>query len=222
MTGSSGPARRLARCVAAVVAAVAVAACGIDAQERAQPINPDILGGLDQTVPPASDAGGPATVPPSSQAPASTLGAGTMPRTMYFIEGPALVPVGVEMPPDPSLRGLLSRLEKGPTREALDAGIRSAVPEGLIASTRVAGPRVTVDFDPAVLQTVDGRDRPLLIGQVVMTLAAHGMERVRFTLDGEPLQVPRRDGTLTDGTEWVTAWDYEELVADDVEDTDDQ
>lgn len=210
------------RIVATAVITFIAASCGIDAQESAQPINPDVLDGLDQTVPPGTEATGPSTLPaPTATAPASTVGAGSEPSTadtasMYYIEGPALVPVVEDVDSDLSLRSFLGVLENGPPEEAAETGIRSAIPDDLIMSVRVLSDSVTVDFDPTLFQAVDARDRPLLIGQVVLTLTKNdlGYSRVRFTLGGEPLEVPRRDGTLTNGTEWVTAHDYEQLVAE--------
>lgn len=214
--------RRIGRAIAVLSMSVLGTSCGIDAQENAQPINPDVLEGLDQTVPPVTDEPGVVPSSPSStvdtspsSAPASSLPGPMEDVTLFFIEGPALKPVTVSVQADLGAQQFVERLEEGPPQAEAEAGIRSALPLDLIATVRPLADTVTVGFDPAIFEEVDGRDRPLLIGQIVLTLDAYGIPRVRFMLDGEALPVLRRDGTLTNGTEFVTAFDYEQLVAPD-------
>lgn len=207
--------------VAACSISIVAAACGIDEQESAQPINPDALGGLDQTIPPSTDDLGSPVVPsstvnpPASTTPASSDPGPTEPATMFYIEGPALAPVTVDVKAGLGLLELLQSLETGPPQAEAEAGLRTAIPPGLIVSVRAIADTVTVNFEPTLFQEIDGRDRPLVIGQVVLTVDAQGTPRVRFTLAGEPLPVLRRNGEFTEGTESVTANDYEQLIAAD-------
>ncbi len=211
-------ARRALVALAGLFMATVAAACGIDAQESAQPINPNALGGLDQTVPPATDLPGQPTAPstttanvPASTTPDSLVSTGTKTTTMYFIQGPGLVGVPVDVPVGLGLSGVLARLATPPADEA-EAGIRSAIPEGLILDVTMRDDRATIDFDPTLFQGVSNQDRPLLIGQVVLTVSDWCCKNVRFTLAGEALQVLRRNNSLTNPGEYVTAQDYEQLV----------
>lgn len=195
---------------AGLLAALALVGCGIGDQHGVERIGPDALGGLDLTVP---------------AAPTSTIAAGLVAATMYYIEGDTLVPVTVDVPVL-SVRAYLAALEAGPPQAALDRGVRSAIPPGLVSSVHVSLDTITVDLDGELLGTVDAEDQQNLLAQIVLSLTdlpdhpgtdddLPTIRQVRFTLDGMPLQVLRRDNTLTEPGAPVTRQDYEQLLAPD-------
>jgi spore germination protein GerM len=129
--------------------------------------------------------------------------------TVYFVVDGALVPVGRDVAPtdvDAALQALL----EGPTTAEAALGVASAIPSGTTI-TRLArdGETLTVDLetDPGTAES----DAPLAVGQLVLTVTTiPGVERVRFRVGGEPVQVPKGDGTLSSGA--VSADDYQALV----------
>jgi spore germination protein GerM len=99
---------------------------------------------------------------------------------------------------------------EGPTTDEVALGISSAIPSGTtIRRLKHDGRRLTVDLetDPGTAET----DAPLAVGQLVLTATGvPGIERVRFRVGGDPVQVPEGDGTLRSGA--VSAEDYRALV----------
>jgi hypothetical protein len=143
--------------------------------------------------------------------------------TMYFIEGDSVVPVAVEVPAL-GVRAYLAALEAGPPAGALDDGVRTALTPGLITAVDLGVDSITVDLDGERFATVDTQDQQFLIAQIVLSLTdlpdySDGdaedlptITRVRFTLDGVPLQVFGRDNTLTEPGQYVTRDDYGHLL----------
>lgn len=213
--------RRLGGLVAIVIG---VAGCGIEAEQSADRIDIPTIGAPD-------------TEPLDGIDPEDPIGAGSLPgndvtptttppptvaATMYYIDGGVLVPAA-QVVAVRSLRGYLEQFAGGPPESMRARGIRSALFPGLISGVRLRHGDITVDFDSERWREVDSRDQQLLIGQLVLTLAdvprvggdnwsLPHIERVRFTLDGVPLPVLRRDGTLTELDEYVTRADYDVLL----------
>ena len=129
---------------------------------------------------------------------------------LYFVRDDKVVlqPRPVEESTD--IRALLDLLLTGPTPEQVAAGTRSAIPTSLEVTD------VEVGASGVAVVTLGGDDpqvgtSPLSFAQIVATLTAPGRARaVRFRLDGEDLQVPRGDGSLTD--EPLTRDDYAEVL----------
>ena len=72
---------------------------------------------------------------------------------------------------------------------------------------------VTVDMAGEAFQRIDPADQRSAIGQLVLTLTERpGIGQVRFTLDGEPMRVPRRDGLQSEPGESVSRLDYQSLL----------
>jgi spore germination protein GerM len=90
-------------------------------------------------------------------------------------------------------------LTRGPSPSEADAGLRSLLPPDVtIDHVRVNGRVVTVGLSGTGAVQPAGSVRALAIAQMVYTATAiPGVERVRFEVDGEPAEVPRGDGTLT-------------------------
>jgi hypothetical protein len=115
-----------------------------------------------------------------------------------------------QVSPDEHLRALTS----GPDNAESAAGYTSALTAtNLAAGARQAGSVVTVDVGDRPQDT--GRsDEVLPFGQVVCTLTARThVTAVAFTQDGQPLAVPRADGSLS--AQLPTTADYADLLAPD-------
>lgn len=167
--------------VGALVAASVLAGCGIPTQPSADRVDPDdVPFGLLQApaAPPAATSGGSATV--------------------YLVRDDRLVAVSRSTEVvDPTLADVLRVLGAGPTAQERRLGIGSTLPPGQIAG--VTSSRGTVEVDLAAsFAELPGRDQPYAIGQLVFTLTGRpGVGSVAFTLDGETVDVPRGDGSLT-------------------------
>jgi spore germination protein GerM len=139
----------------------------------------------------------PASVPMSSE------------TTVYFVLDGALVPVGRDVVPA-DVEAALQALLDGPTTAEGARGVSSAIPSGTTIRRLVhEGETLTVDLetDPGTAES----NAPLAVGQLVLTATSDpGVERVRFRVGGEPVQVPKGDGTLGSGA--VSADDYRALV----------
>ncbi len=142
---------------------------------------------------------------PDTDAPTSTQGqdfavyllgpGGAVTRTVRTGDGAAT--------PARSLRSLL----RGATDVETAFGLGSAIPSGTtLRSVAVKGDLATVDLEGALDRAV-GADRIDALAQIVYTLTElPPIARVRFELDGEPIEVPTRDGELTSRP--VTRADY--------------
>ena len=70
--------------------------------------------------------------------------------------------------------------------------------------------RVRIDLTPA-FEALPPSDQILALGQLVLTVTARpGVGQAEFTLDGEPIDVPRGNGLLVSGT--VVRDDYVKLL----------
>jgi spore germination protein GerM len=83
----------------------------------------------------------------------------------------------------------------------------SSIPRRAVGRFGKASRRVvTIDLNP-VFVDVSGPAQTRALTQIVLTMTTRrDVGRVRFLLDGEPVSVPRRNGTVTDDP--VTRADY--------------
>jgi spore germination protein GerM len=118
-------------------------------------------------------------------------------KTIYLVYEGALVPV--RRPADGTmLTALVRDLAHGPTPEEVAVGLSSVVPpEAVPVRVRVARNRAIVELArPLHAGRLD--DRNLTLAQIVYTLTAEpGIDAVRFQLDGELVEVPTDEATLT-------------------------
>ena len=166
-------------------------------------------------------AGAPETLPGGVVAPAVPPSAPEVPATgpprtlrsvrIFLVSGPQLVDV-LRSAPAPGLEATLRLLLEGPTAAEIAAGIRSAIAPGTeLRSARVEAGSAVVDLSRTFVD-LGGEEQILAVAQMVLTVTAvPGIDRVRFSLDGEALEVPRPDGTLVPGP--LTAGDYAALRA---------
>jgi hypothetical protein len=217
--------------VVCLVAVVLAAGCRIGGSDRVEEVDSNLLSGLDEPTTSTSTTV-PATVPDTVDSSSTTMPLGSGPAStttdaqptttvasepirLYFIEGSELVAIDVEIPENLSMRRRLALLEDGLPRVYADTGVRTALLPGLISGMTMRGSNgVTVDLDAALFAGVDDSDQRLLIGQIVLTLVDQpGIDRVSFSRDGQPLQVPLRDNTLGRPGEAVGRNDYEVLLS---------
>jgi spore germination protein GerM len=173
--------------LAALVAALAVlfAACGVPTHDTAHEVDAkDVPFGLldERAGPPARAA------------------LGDEEKVIYFARDRRLVPTTRKLPPESSLSRILDALGRGPNRNEVDVGLRSALPdESRFPDVSVARGTATVDLGRR-FTALSGEDQVIALAQLVYTVTGQpGVGLVRFTLDGRATEVPRANGELTSG-----------------------
>jgi spore germination protein GerM len=182
-----------------LIAAVAiVAGCGVPTQDAAHRIDDDQvpLGLLEaDTSAPAADTTEPAL--------------STTTAAVYLVRDDRLVPVQrsvTELTPEDVIAALLA----GPTPSEEADGLRSALePAELVNSARRTGDNAQVDLAPAFTAGAAGEQRTALAQMTYSLTEIPGIAAVTFTLDGEPTNVPRADGSASTGP--VRREDYQLL-----------
>ena len=171
---------RFGAMVTLVVSSVAIAGCGVRAQDSAQRIaKSDVPFGL------------------TNQAPVSTDAPQVSEATIFLVRGASLTPALRSLKastPEAAVEALMT----GPTAEEVRAGLSTAVPTSArLNGVAIKGDLAVVDLAGEFLQANVG-DSALGIAQFVNTLTQFpGIVRVRFELDGKPVGVPKGDGTIT-------------------------
>jgi spore germination protein GerM len=186
--------RRAAHLVAAFTL-VAIAGCGVPTQTsptRLEDNNVHIAGPVPST-----------TIP---------RGTPTDRARLCFVSDDRLVTIVRELPAPLSAHRALKALVDV-AGAGLPIGVRSAITEGDFATADEAVPAggiARVDLKNEFVQ-IAPTDQVLALAQVVCTLTnVPAVEQVRFTLDGEPVDIPRADGSLTN--EPVSRLDYRVLL----------
>lgn len=205
MTGAraawaGGTASRARAARGAVLAAVALAAagCGVTAEDGATLADAeDVPFGL---LDPA----------PAVESPLEGATGTAVPVFLVRPDGPQLVGVA-RLAPSGALSSRLDVLAEGPTAAEEASGLRSALPgPEAVTSVELSGGVAGVDLSRDFTE-LSGSDQLLAIAQMVFTLTERtDVARVGFTLDGEPVQVPRGDGSLT--SDPVARADYADLT----------
>jgi hypothetical protein len=135
---------------------------------------------------------------PDATATSTTLVAVTTEVPVYLVGSERLAVVRRLVEPPPSLFRAIETLLAGPTAEEAAAGLRSAVSnQTRVLSVRVQSGVASLDLS-GEFATIGGQELILAVAQLVYTAtAAQGVLGVRLSLDGESVEIPRRDGTLT-------------------------
>jgi spore germination protein GerM len=192
--------RGVVAAVAAVVALVG-AACGIDPEDGAQVADPESV---------------PFGLLGDDDAASTNAEVRVTDRRVevYYLRDGELEGVNRLLADEATLAQLVTVLAEGPSDSESASGLRSALPAGG-ATGEVTTARGTATVDLAEAFTLAGQeDQAAAIAQLVYTLTARpGIGRVAFTLDGEAVEVPRGDGTLT--TDALTRDDFPDRDADD-------
>lgn len=159
------------RLIGLLLVGLMLAGCGVTTQDRPEPVE----------------------ATPTASSPPPVASPGTERVQVYFLRDGQLEPV-TRLVADATVSATLAVLVVGPTPEEAGSGLRTAVtPQSLRvvdrdAQTATIG--VTKDFTG-----VSGDNQLLAVAQVVWTATgAEGVERVRFVLDGEPIEVPTDRG----------------------------
>jgi spore germination protein GerM len=182
-----------------VLLVTALAGCGVPTDDGAETMDDVPFGLLD---PQASEPADSATPP---EGPAVQI---------YLVDasGERLVPVerrlgeGEALLPD-----VVDALLEGPTRAERRQGLSTAfVDDEAVGASDLVGGVASVDLTQP-FTVLDGPTQRLAIAQMVLTLTRRpGVGRVAFTLQGQPIDIPRGDGTLAQGS--VARDNYRELL----------
>jgi len=139
---------------------------------------------------------------------------GSEAAVFYVLDG-QLIPVSVSMP-DHRVSSALTALFDKPDESIEQAKLTTSIPVGTtITDSRITDGTLTLDLSRE-FENVVGPARQQAIGQIVLTASDFpAVERVRFEIDGDPLQVatPSRGDVSS-----VTDCDYRTLLptADDI------
>lgn len=168
----------------AVAVALALAGCAVGAQDDAEWIDPsDVPFGLTLAEPRRAQDGEP--------------GPETATFSVFLVGPGGLTEVRRRASVSTDAQDVVDTLLEGPTDQEAATGLRSALPPRTRADVSAESSDATVDLSGSFLEAARA-EQALAIGQLVYTLTAvPGITRVRFLLDGEPLDIPRADGTVT-------------------------
>lgn len=185
--------RRLAGPAAVLLLAV-LAGCGVPAETT--PRRPDPPGGVHRTTPPTT--------------PASPT-AGPVVERLCLVKDDKLVIVKRRTGSEPTVDAQLRHLLAGPTESESDAGLTSALTgTNVVSGIDLAGTEAIIE----VGDSLDGpsrSDQVLAYGQIVCTLDSRtDVNGVLFVRQGQPLGIPRGNGSLSNGP--LTATDYAERI----------
>jgi spore germination protein GerM len=179
--------------------ALAASACGVPSDESARTISPDEL-------PPGLARPTSTTAGPSGRADASEL------VQLYYVRDGVLEPTLVDVGDGGSVEAVLEALRTGPDERLARRGYRSAIggPD-VVRRVRLVRGVATVDLGDAYQQLPPGEQR-LGLGEIVLTLTGRpGVGQLRFTLDGQRIDVPTAEGTVVSS---VSRDDYVSLTGD--------
>ncbi len=167
---------------------VFMTSCGVAVESRPQPL---------------ASAAAPTVAPP--EGPVTRL------TTIYLVRGERLDAVKRAVPDPVTLKRTVQALLSGPTVEDAGRGLRSALPSALLADRVFVRSGVVVLDLSAGLMTIDSQEQSLALAQLVYTVTTTAdVTQVRVLVDGQPVEVPRADGSLTDRD--VTRADYAALT----------
>jgi spore germination protein GerM len=217
--------RPLALVAGAMLLVVAAASCGAGGDGKLRRIDDADLFGLDETTTSTSTTTTttpPLSVQPTAEATTSTTVIAKESVQLFFLGGNQLQPVTIDLAAPVTASQVMAALLGGPPGGDVGIGLRTLLPAPngtdppLVTSVlpSTAG-YATVDLSGHTFGMIDPADQRLAIAQIVLTLVKQpGIGQVRFTLDGRPVGVPRKDGLISDPGEAVSLQDYESLLID--------
>lgn len=200
--------RRLRLVTGLLAGVLALAGCGVPAEVAPSPIDPSSVPfGLSDAAPSSETA---------SPSPTTAVNA----PTVYLVDATRpttyLVPRSRsgELPTDPvaALQVVLLDLAQGPNADDRALGLTSAVPPGAVLTVaQLSNGTATIDLsgdfaNPPVAE------QPQFAGQIVLSATSvPGVDQVLLTSNGQQLQLPVADGSITGLP--LTATDYSSLLA---------
>ena len=183
--------KRLFLGVTAVLAALVLTACGIPVDTTPRTVDPPAG--------PFKDL---------STAESTPAARDTIVGEIYLVHDDALARVMRRLPPEATTDALVRDLLAGPTSTEREAGLSTAL-TGLAIDVRVD--RGIAVVKPNSSADTQRNDQVLAFGQIVCTLGTRpDVTGVVFVRDGQPLGVPRADGSLSTGP--LTTADYASLI----------
>lgn len=171
--------RRVLRALVWGALLVVVGGCGVPPQDQAERLGDD---------------GRVALLDPQ---PASKPGAASIP--VYFLRGERLVAVPRAVSPS-TVEAAVQALIAGPSSDEAAAGLHSSVgPSIRVRRAEVQGGVAHIDLSSPFAQA-RSEDQVVAVAQFVYTATGlPGVEAVAITVDGEPIEVPTREGALASG-----------------------
>lgn len=152
----------------------------------------------------------PTTVPATTASPSTVVDPLTK-VTLCFVKADLVLEVERRLPSRPSTTEVIRLLLEGPAANPVEDGLRSALPAGSVGEVRVVGGVAVLAVNPT-FRELAAKEQTLAIAQLVCTLTAQrGVGQVSFEIDGQPVEVPRGDGTVT--TLPLSRDDFTELLA---------
>lgn len=153
--------------------------------------------------------------PSTTLPPTTTTVATRFDVTLYYVDADdRLVPVDRTLEAAPSLEDLVAVLLEPPPASDVDGPLRTALAgtdEPVVNAVSLERGVASVDLSVA-FRSLPPSDQLLGIAQIVYTATGRsGVGRADFTLDGEPVDVPSGDGSLT--SDPVARDDYTNLLA---------
>ena len=194
---------------ALAVAFVGLAACGVPIDGEVHRFEADAIPyGLAES--PTSSVRPPATSVVIPDVVGGTPAGRVEAVTLYFVADGELVSqqrsVGAPVAP----ADLINQLAQGPEAADFPLGVRSVVRVEHIKAISVRAGAGTVELSPTFIALAPA-ERRLAVAQLVLTLTARpGIGQVSFSAEGQPLDVPRGDGSLLKGS--VSRDDYVRLI----------
>jgi spore germination protein GerM len=177
--------RRILGLVGGIVVVGATFGCGVAAESAPTPIDRDSV--------------------PFGLAARNPTGATTTTRpqpfayTVYLVAGERLHAIerGSTTPISP--RAILRKLVKGPLPSESESGVRTLLdPSVTIAGVTVRKGIATIDLEDTLDTLRPAGDATLAVAQLVYTATSlPGVSKVQLRIDGEDVELPRDDGTLT-------------------------
>jgi hypothetical protein len=165
--------RALLRTLTALVIAALVAGCGVSAQDTAEPV--------------------PTAPQPTAQSGSGDRYAGAQ-LTIFLVRGTRLAPAERRIS-TPTPGAALEQLVEGPTRAEAASGVRTALAPEVVGVEGVLADGVATVSVTRGFTGISGGNQLLAVAQVVWTLTAlPTVERVRFTVEGRPVEVPTDAG----------------------------
>ena len=207
------------RLVLVAILAMALAGCGVGAQQRAVVIPSDDVPSVLSA--PLASPSPPPSVEPSTSAPPSTgapsspsITSGTLTASVYLVDDTTnrLVAVHRSRNQTATLSTLIRTLLIGPTEAESAAGLTTAINTSpTLNKITIQGSLAIIDLSSS-FGDIRGAAEVLASAQVVLTAVSYpGTESVLFTLDGTPTAVPLVSGVLS--SDPLTFADYASLLA---------
>ncbi len=159
--------------------------CGIAPEDGARTLDPETVPfGLLE----------PETAPPSPPPVGDQEGTAV---EVFFVSDVALASVARRVPDAGELEVFVDLLVEGPAASESALGLRTALSDNQVDEVVTSRGTASVDLTETFSELAQ-EDQAAAIAQLVFTLTSRpGIGRVGFTLEGEPIEVPRGDGSLT-------------------------